>query len=227
MDLVRDINCVITIVEYPQAEKVKEIATHHHCGGNYTIFAKGTISNRLSNFLGIEHDRRQLVITILQDKYTDDFMDELSQKLKFENPGHGIALSIPINRLAAQNKQVRRSETRKEEETMNNSLIITIVDYKDADTIIKAARQAGAIGATIVKGHGTAGDQIPKLLGFHIEPEKELVFMVVESTIEEQIISAIKEVGLTNQAIKPVVFSLDVKRVSGIMSQEMVDKLVL
>lgn len=227
MDILRDLNCVITIVEYSLADKVRDIATHHHCGGTYAFFAKGTISNRLSNFLGIDHDRRQLVMTLIQEKYTQPFMDDLTHRLHLDKPGHGISLSMPIHQLSMRNRRVRRIQKEEEAKVMENSLIITIVDYKDADLVIKAARQAGAIGATIVKGHGTAGDQIPKVLGFHIEPEKELVFMVVGSDIEEQIVDVIEKVELPNENTKPVVFTLNVNRISGIMSPEMKEEMNL
>ena len=78
------------------------------------------------------------------------------------------------------------------------SLIMTIVNkgYSDAD--MKAARNAGAKGGTIVNARGTGNIESEKFFGVVIVPEKEIVMIVTETRFRHDIMVAIyKEVGLT------------------------------
>lgn len=226
MGMMKNISCVMTIVEYGRGQEVREIAKRHHSGGDYAFLGKGTISNRLSNFLGIDHERRQVVLTLLTEENVPEFLIDLKQELRLDRAGRGIALEIPLHQISTKKRRITRIE-REESTGMEHRLIITIVNYGHSEEVVKAARQAGAIGATTIKGHGTAEEHIPKLLGFHIDPEKELILMVVETPIADSIVNSIDEVGKNNDKINPVSFTVDVNQVSGIMSTELKEKLAL
>ncbi|MCL2004593.1 MAG: P-II family nitrogen regulator [Planctomycetaceae bacterium] len=73
-------------------------------------------------------------------------------------------------------------------------LIITVVNKGWSDKVIKAGREAGAQGATILhaRGSGLHHDFV-SFLGIAIEPEKELVLNVVPGEKSERIVSAISE----------------------------------
>ena len=73
-------------------------------------------------------------------------------------------------------------------------LIITIVNKGWSDRVIKAGREAGAQGATVLhaRGSGLHHDFV-SFLGIAIEPEKELVLNVVRCDKTASIVSAISE----------------------------------
>ena len=60
-------------------------------------------------------------------------------------------------------------------------LITCIVQKGIADTIVKAAREAGAQGATIFYAKGTGVRERLGLLGVAVEVEKEIINVVVSS----------------------------------------------
>lgn len=226
MDISRNLSCVMTIVNHGHEEEVREIAKRHKCGGSYAFFAKGTINDRLSNFLGIDHVRRQVVLSFFPEESVSDFLIDLKKELRLERAGRGIALELPLEQLSTPTRKITRIQG-KEDEKMDHRLIITIANFGNSEEIIKAAREEGAIGATTIKGHGTADKEIPKLLGIHIDPEKELILMVVETTIADRIVDAINKTGEVNKEINPVTFTLTVNQVSGILSPELKEKLAL
>ncbi|MGI6438687.1 MAG: P-II family nitrogen regulator [Sphaerochaetaceae bacterium] len=58
-----------------------------------------------------------------------------------------------------------------------------IVDRGLAEDVIDVAKECGVTGGTIVHGRGTGTREEEKLFGFEIEPEKELVIMLIPSTL--------------------------------------------
>ncbi|MCB0364403.1 MAG: P-II family nitrogen regulator [Bdellovibrionaceae bacterium] len=61
------------------------------------------------------------------------------------------------------------------------SLITCIVEKGQADTIVKAAREAGAQGATVYYARGSGVRERLGLLGVAVEVEKEIINIVVSS----------------------------------------------
>lgn len=61
-------------------------------------------------------------------------------------------------------------------------LIVSIVRKGWGDTVLKASMEAGAHGGTILLGRGIGRNEQMRVFGIQIEPEKEIVFTVVEWT---------------------------------------------
>ena len=70
-------------------------------------------------------------------------------------------------------------------------LITTIVERGEADRVTRAALQAGAPGATIVPGRGTGVRQRLGVLGWAIQPEKEVILIVTPRGITETVFQAL------------------------------------
>ena len=58
-------------------------------------------------------------------------------------------------------------------------LIVTIVNRGFADEVMNAARAAGAHGGTILWARGSGVHETEKFFGISIQPEKELVLILV------------------------------------------------
>lgn len=65
--------------------------------------------------------------------------------------------------------------------------VIAVVDKGRAEKVIDAATEAGARGATIVNARGSGLHETSKIFAIEIEPEKELVIMVVAEGITEAV----------------------------------------
>ena len=55
------------------------------------------------------------------------------------------------------------------------------------------ARNSGVKGGTILHGRGSGSDEIVKLFGMVIEPEKELILIVTSSEIIDKVIDNLHE----------------------------------
>jgi nitrogen regulatory protein PII len=77
------------------------------------------------------------------------------------------------------------------------SLLLAVVNKGNTDLVMNAARKAGGQGGTIAVARGTGNPELAKTYGLVIQPEKELVFIVVNSSIKEKVMAQIyEEAGL-------------------------------
>lgn len=97
-----------------------------------------------------------------------------------------------------------------------NELILCIVDAGFSDSVMSAARECGARGGTVLSARGTAREDAEKLFNISIQPEKEIVMILVKTEIKDEILHAIyKNVGLNTPA-QGIAFSLPVEDVVGL-----------
>lgn len=89
-------------------------------------------------------------------------------------------------------------------------LVVCIVNAGFSQEVIEAARAAGARGGTILRGRGTANPESEEFFGLTIQPDKEVLFMLVPAGIKDAVMKAVyKESGLTGEA-QGIAFSLPV-----------------
>lgn len=98
----------------------------------------------------------------------------------------------------------------------NHDLIVTIVKRGHADKIVKASKQAGAEGATILYGRGSGIHEQKKLLGIAIEPEKDIVLTVIHQDKTDAVLAAINKAGEMDKPATGIAFVLELKKVAGI-----------
>lgn len=96
-------------------------------------------------------------------------------------------------------------------------LLVAIVAQGRCSPLVEAAKRAGAEGATIVRGRGTGVHEGAKFLGLPIEPEKDVMLVLVATDVAESVLDAMVEAGQLDQPGKGIVFMLDVPRVAGIV----------
>jgi nitrogen regulatory protein PII len=95
------------------------------------------------------------------------------------------------------------------------SLIITIVNKGFSNDVMEAARLEGVSGGTVMRARGTAELEVTKFMGFTIEPEKDVVLVLVENEKRAATIKAIHaKAGLGTNG-HGLTFSLPVKDVIG------------
>lgn len=94
-------------------------------------------------------------------------------------------------------------------------LIVTIVNKGDAEKVVEVSKEAGAGGGTIFFARGTGSHDQVKLFGIAIEPEKEVVLILVESWKTEKVLAAIAEGLNLNEPGKGIAFVLNAEKVVG------------
>jgi nitrogen regulatory protein PII len=94
--------------------------------------------------------------------------------------------------------------------------IVCIVNTGFSEAVMDAAKEFGARGGTVVHARGTANQEAEKFFGITIQPEKEMVLILVPSEIKEDILHALyRAVGLQTPG-QGIAFSLPVDGVVGL-----------
>ncbi len=98
----------------------------------------------------------------------------------------------------------------------NFESIFCIVNAGFSDAVMDAARECGAKGGTVLNARGTTSLEAQKVFGISIQPEKEIVMILVPTEIKEQILHTLYQaVGLKTPG-QGIAFSLPVTNVIGI-----------
>ena len=97
--------------------------------------------------------------------------------------------------------------------------ILCIVNSGFSDAAMDAAKQFGAGGGTVVHGRGTVSKEAEKIFNITIQPEKEIVMILVQSDIKANILQALYTAVGTNTPAQGIAFSLPVDDVVGINQQ--------
>ncbi len=99
-------------------------------------------------------------------------------------------------------------------------MIVCIVNTGFSDAVMDAARKYGARGGTVLHARGTANPEAENFFKITIQPEKEVVMILVASDIKDDILHAIyKEVGL-NSPGQGIAFTLPVDAAVGLPKAE-------
>ena len=94
--------------------------------------------------------------------------------------------------------------------------IFCVVNTGFSDEVMFAARKAGAGGGTIIKGRGTAPLEAEETFKITIQPEKEIVMILVPQDIKDKVLRSIYDTaGLANEA-QGIAFSLPIERAIGL-----------
>ncbi len=101
-----------------------------------------------------------------------------------------------------------------------HEVIFCIVNSGYSDAVMNAAKKVGARGGTIINARGTAGKEAETFFHITVQPEKEIVMILVPSEVKEAVMHALyKEVGL-DSAGQGIAFSVPVDAVVGLSSPE-------
>lgn len=98
-------------------------------------------------------------------------------------------------------------------------LVISIINRGHSDTVVEAAREAGANGGTIIYGRGTSPFENDSILGVSIQPEKEIIMTLTPTDNKSNIMQTICEKAKIEEAGNGICFSLPVNQVRGLSAK--------
>ena len=97
-----------------------------------------------------------------------------------------------------------------------HEVIMCIVNSGFSEAVMEAAREFGARGGTVIRARGTANAEAESIFNIAIQPEKEIVMILVDTKIKDDILHALyKAVGLQTPG-QGIAFSMPVDDVVGL-----------
>ena len=105
-----------------------------------------------------------------------------------------------------------------------HEMIMCIVNAGFSETVMEAAKSAGARGGTILNGRGTANKEAESFFHIAIQPEKEVVMILVPAEIKDAVLHALYQKAGLDSMVQGIAFSLPVDEVVGLTPWKAVDK---
>lgn len=218
---------LITIVDRGKGGKAVDLYRAHHLHFDFACLGAGTASSKILNYFGLDETAKELVWTLAPVSRIPGLLPEIRRVLDLDTPGKGILFTIPLTGISAQIPPVLiKPEYQKEEPNMEESktapqghpyqLILTIVNRGSSDQVMEAARTAGARGGTVINARRVGYEDVQNLLGFTLQPEKEIVAILVPTQQKLPVMQAInRDAGLKTDC-RGVLFSLPVDDIMGL-----------
>lgn len=193
------VNLMLLVLIYSEGndKKINSILNKFGVKVKTVTNASGTASASVLDYFGLAETRKDVYLAIIPDYLEHNILSKLKNTFKFEEIGTGITFTIPIS---SSNKflmdSFKKSDVEEKVKDMkedNNKyhLIITIVLEGYLEQAMAAAKKAGATGGTVIKGRGLANLLPAKVLGFNIEPEREVILNVVEDESKQKVMEEI------------------------------------
>ncbi|MFQ5985360.1 MAG: P-II family nitrogen regulator [Alphaproteobacteria bacterium] len=104
---------------------------------------------------------------------------------------------------------------------MKFKLIVALVDDKQTEAVLHAARAAGATGSTVITSGRGEGLKPPKtFLGLDLEGHRDMVLLLVEEHLSRTILEGIAGVcSFDNTPGTGIAFQIDIEDAVGLGSQ--------
>lgn len=97
-----------------------------------------------------------------------------------------------------------------------HEVIFCIVNAGFSDMVMDAAREVGARGGTVIHARGTANKEAEQFFHITIQPDKDIVMILVPSDIKDAVLHALyRNAGLKTDG-QGIAFSMAVDNVVGI-----------
>lgn len=219
------LSLLITIVDRDKGDAVTGLleaeGAHHHT----LALGHGTAHKGILSVLGLKDTAKDVVFSFLPSAVASGALRRLSYALDMDRPGKGIAFVLPVGSIAGTSAlhqllgDVPNTPPKEEHTAMeqtNHELIVAIINKGFSETVMEAARPAGAGGGTIIHARGAAPQEASHFFGITIQPEKELMLIVVDKEHKIPVMQAISRAAGLQTEGHGIVFSLPVTALMGI-----------
>lgn len=212
---------VAAIVDRSKAADMLELYGSHGLPIVLTMLGQGTATSEHLNLYGLEATEKALVASVACGDMTKQLMKSSKRKLFIDIPGNGIMLAVPVKSVGGGRTLAfltgnNAPDGAVPEMKFEHELIMAIINEGHTDTVMDAARSAGAAGGTVLHAKGTGGKQAEKFLGVSIAQEKELIIIVSKASEKAKIMKAIAEQAGPGTPSGAISFSLPISAVAGL-----------
>lgn len=178
----------------------------------------GTATESMRSVLGLDSNEKRVVMVVANEERTKSLILEQKRRLYIDAPGNGIVISVPVKSVGGGNTLANlggKSKMKAPELNFDFELVLAIANEGHTDTVMDAARSAGAGGGTVIHAKGTGGTNAEKFFKVSIAQEKEIILIVAKASEKAKIMQSIIENAGTHTDAGAIVFSLPVSDVAG------------
>ncbi len=197
--------------------------------GLRTVFSfpcMGTATRSLRERLGLTSNEKTMFLAATPRARVRSVMRSCVNDMGLNVPGTGIAMSFPYESVGGRTALellLGGQEFDPEVSGVTNpdlpySLVAAICENGSSETVMEAARAAGAGGGTIIHAKGTAGEMSRRFVGVSLAAEKEMVLILVRREDRRAVMQAVMDKAGIQSPAHTILFSLPVEEIAGLRS---------
>jgi nitrogen regulatory protein PII len=221
---------LVFIIDWSKTKIISKIFEEEKVRFHFVSKGMGTATSEILDLLGIGSTDKAIILCLEQAVMVPILMKEVRQKLGFNNPGVGIAFTLPLSGINGPIMQVFKGSINKNEKLalqkpdeprriheMTNSLVMAIINQKYSDEFMNTARAAGATGGTVIVARGQSREGIIKFFGVSVQNERAMILILTRGAEQKKaIMDAVSaEFGISSNA-GGIIFSLPVDHIMGL-----------
>lgn len=208
------------IADYGCVQTVREIFEKENLPCRFMLHGHGSADSAMLDYLGLGDNKKIIAVTFVANDAVLNLYRIFNKGLSLSQAGTGIAFTVPVSGASglafALNGTNAETEVDAEMTEPKHELIITIVDRGGFEAVKEASKAAGARGGTLIHGLGLGGEEAAKFLGISIQPEKDIVLIVVDSEDREKIMQTILDNAGIRTDYRGICFSMPVDSALGL-----------
>lgn len=226
---------LISFVSKGRSKQLIRLSRSHRALGNICMLGRGVARSEILNYLALEVDEKEIVISHIRTDRAQGLLQALRKKMEMDRPGHGIAFLVPILESKGLEALFRFAKLIDQTGTQlmakadpaqvsdegiifgQHDLIMATLQSTVMDDAVVWAREAGAAGGTILSSRNTGSqetDEACERLG--LEPEQELLMMLVRKNKTQPILHNLFDRPEIYNCAKNTAFVLPVSAVIGL-----------
>ena len=219
-----DLCLLSVIVPRDQSDRLAVFWEQHQIGTFFSVLCQGTATRSLLNLLGLEKTEKILAYAMTTFGRAKRLTRALVSEIGLNMPGGGVAFTIPVASVAGASSLNYLTEKQEiilgevTDMSFAYELMIAIVNRGHVDDVMDVARQAGAMGGTVLHAKGTSPEGASRFFGMSIANEKEMLMILTAAVQKKAIMRAIMDQAGIQSPAHTVMFSLPVSSVAGLKS---------
>lgn len=209
----------VVVIDSGKGSRVLKEGKKIGVSGGTIFLGKGTVKNHILELLGLDEVKKEIVLMISESTLEGEIHQVLIKKFHIDKPNHGIIFSSPVKRILG----VRNCNSPIRDliiggkDSMEHEVVFTIIERGLGQGVVDAATLAGARGATIINARGSGIHENNMFFSMNIEPEKEIIMILIERERTDEIIRSIKDTIGIDEPGKGIMFVMDVSKTSGLI----------
>ncbi len=214
----KEFELICVIVNFGLGTRVIKIASKNGVSGGTILLGKGTVRNRILEFLDLYDVRKEIILMVSEKKTAHEALEALDKQLHLRKPEHGIAFSTSVeNFLGTGNYEYKKKKESRGDYYIMYNAIFVIVDRGKAESVMDVATKSGSRGGTIINARGSGIHETQKLFAIEIEPEKEIVLIIVKNEITELVVTSIRDELKIDEPGTGIIFVQEVSKAYGLV----------
>ncbi len=93
----RRVKILVTIVDRGLGQRVVELCTREGSDFHLSFMGRGTANSEIMDILGLGESKKDIVLSVAAEEHLPGMMEALRAELELDQPGGGIAFTIPIS----------------------------------------------------------------------------------------------------------------------------------